>query len=104
MMAAHEHQFLGEAGEIRVEPDGERDVGHRAAFEDRDLMRIFVDLLDHEIGGPLGRGLRAGLAFVEGRDLVRSMNGWVAGLRVVPGASKAAGHRPSPIDPCAPWN
>src|SRR5487761_555962 len=81
--AAHNDEFLGEGGEMRVNGDGEGKVGERAAFVNCDLMRIAMDHADHEVRGVFVRGLGGWRAFDEGRNFVWAVS--FAG-RPVPGA------------------
>ncbi len=49
--AAHDDDALSELGEVRIDRDGERDIGERASGKDGDLMRVGVHLADEEVGG-----------------------------------------------------
>ena len=49
--AAHEDQFFRQTREFRIDGDGERKIGHRAALVDRDLMRILVDHAHQKVCG-----------------------------------------------------
>ena len=40
--SAHEHQFLRQGSELRVQRNGQRQVGHGAALVNRHFVRIFV--------------------------------------------------------------
>ncbi len=66
--AAHEDEFLCEFGELRIDAQGEREVGHRAALVDGDLVRIFVHHANQKVRSVFGGRLRGGLAFFRRRD------------------------------------
>ena len=62
--AAHDDDALRELGEVRIDCDGERDVGERAAGVDADLVRVRVHLADEEVcGTSSSSGLVVRLAF-----------------------------------------
>ncbi len=50
---------LRERGELRIDGDGERDVGERSGRVDRDLVRMRVDLADEEVDRVFVDGLEA---------------------------------------------
>ena len=59
--AAHEDEFLRQFRELRIERNRQREVGHRPALIDRDLMRILVHHANQKMRrifvGRLGRRL-----------------------------------------------
>jgi hypothetical protein len=65
--ATHEHQFLRQLRELRVERNGQREVGHRPALVDRYFAWIFVHHPDQEVRRVLAGRFRGGLAFGQRR-------------------------------------
>ena len=74
---AHEHQFFCEAGEFRIERNGQREIGHGAALVNRYFVRKLVHHADHEMSGIFVAGLGVGLAFRHVSKIV----GWMIQLR-----------------------
>jgi hypothetical protein len=69
--AAHHHDALGQRGKLRIDGDGERNVGQRSGGVDRHLVRMRVHLADEEVRGVFVDGLERGHALGHGRNLVR---------------------------------
>lgn len=63
--AAHDDELLGEFGEVRVDCDGEREIGERASGVDGDLMRVEMNHADHEVRCVFGGGCGVRRAFDE---------------------------------------
>ena len=71
--AAHEHNAFGERGKLRIDGDGQRDVGQRPGGVDRHLVRMRAHLADEEVRGVFVDRLDGGHALGHGRNLVRPM-------------------------------
>ena len=71
--SAHDHEFLREFGNLRIEAQGLREVGERAAGVYRYLVRILVDHANDEVGGVFVGRLGRGIAFDQVRDFIRTV-------------------------------
>jgi len=67
--AAHDYQSLGQLGEMRIERDGERDVGQGSGGVYGYLMRVGADLPDQEMCRVLGDGFGVRLTLSQRRSI-----------------------------------
>lgn len=70
---AHEYQLFDQTRKFRIDGDGQRQVGHRAAGVERDLVGIFADDGDQEMRGVFVGWFGCGRALGHVSDLVRRM-------------------------------
>jgi hypothetical protein len=78
--SAHDGDAGGELGEVRIDGEGEGDVGERAGGVDGDLVGMRVDLANEEVSGVLVEGLGGGRAFRQGWDDEGTMVGLHVGV------------------------
>src|SRR5581483_12344400 len=77
--SAHEHQFLRQLRELRIDGNRLRKVGHGPAFVNRDLVRVFVNHANQEMRGIFAGRVGCGLTFRQRRD-----NKWLVPPAVIP--------------------
>ena len=65
--STHEDEFLRQFRKLRIERNGQREVGHRPAFVDRHFVRILVHHADQKMRGILVGWFGGGLAFGQRR-------------------------------------
>ena len=79
--ASHEDQFLGQRGELGIQRNRQREVGHGGALIDGDFVRILVHHPHQEVRRVFVRGLGSRLPFRQ-----RGHHKWLVPPALVPGA------------------
>ncbi len=64
---------------MRIQGDGQGEVGHGSGSINGDLVWIFMGHANHEVGGVFGGGLGRGSAIGHGGDFVGTMDGMAMG-------------------------
>src|SRR5580700_5498036 len=82
--AAHDDQLLRELGEVRVQSDGQGEVGHGSGSVDGDFVGELMNHPDHEMRSVFRRSLAGGSTFGHRWNFVRTVHGVMA--REIPGA------------------